>query len=242
MIAPTAGSTGAACVVPGCSVPYLTVRELGPDEALTLCLGHAEQAAAAPDERLRHLAGTPRRHASRPPWRTRPLLARVGGNFYYETRVLFRLGAVTCVGFDRDDGGNLLLDLRMPTASGQPRARISGNLWKVLPDGAEVACPASGRLLDISYPDGDRFRAEFSDVHDVRALRARFGGVARWAYRIRFPVTLVELSLRVANTDLGFDPEGTEMGGPSTVDCFTSHGIAAIGINLTKDQLDGLFP
>jgi len=166
----------------------------------------------------------------------------VAGNFFYETPVVFRLGSVTCIGFTRDEHHNLRLDLRMPTTSGQKRARITESFWEVPPLGADLACPSSGHLIDITYPDGDRFRAEFTDVHNGRALQVRFGNVARWAYRVRFPVTLVEITMMVANTDLSFSPEDTCMGGPTTVGCFTSHGRGAIDIPMDYDQLVGLFP
>ena len=177
-----------------------------------------------------------------PGWRQRRVLARVAGNFFYETPVILRLGTVTAIGFGRDDEGGLLLTVRMPTASGHPRAVLIDSLWVVPPTGAEVASPPSGRLLDIAYPDGDRFRVELTEIATAGALQMRFGSVARWAYRVEFPVTLAEISLTVANTDLEVGPDDTCMGGPRTVDCFTSHGGPAIHIPLTAAQEDGLFP
>lgn len=234
--------------MPGCGNPYLAWHELGPDEAVAMCLSHVEQATATsvPPERLRALQQSRqhRTHPERagPAWRQRPLLVRVAGNFYYETPVVFRLGSITCIGFPRDEHHNLQLTLRMPTTSGRKRARITESFWEAPPTGAELVCPSSGHLIDIAYPDGDRFRAEFTDVHNGRALQARFGNVARWAYRLQFPVTLAEVTMTVANTDLSFSPESTCMGGPTTVDCFTSHGRAAVDIPMTYDQLVGLFP
>jgi hypothetical protein len=220
---------------------------VGPDEGVALCLAHTEQAmkAALPVERLVALARTERRdrpETPRPAWRQRDLLARVGGNFYYESPVILRLGSVDCIGFSRDDERNLLLTLRMPTASGWPRAGITQNFWEAPPEGAKVACHASGRLLDIAYPNGDRFRAEFTDIHTAQVLQIRYGSTARWAYRVRFPVTLVSLTLNVANTDLVFSPDHTGMGGGPTTDCFTSHDPIALEIPMTETQLDALFP
>lgn len=239
---------GTRCLVPGCGNPYLAWHRLGPDEAVAMCLSHVEQAetAAVPAERLRALKRSseqpPQPGRSRPAWQQRPLLVRVAGNFYYETADVFRLGPVTCIGFTRDGQDNLLLSLRMPTASGQPRARITENFWHTAPVGAELTCPSSGHLIDIAYPDGDHFRAELTDVHDGRALQVRYGNVARWAYRVRFPVTLAEITLTVANTDLAFGPDDTCMGGPTTKECFTSHGRGAIDIPMAYDRLVGLFP
>lgn len=238
---------GARCLVPGCGNPYLARHPVGPDEEVVMCLAHVEQAEAAgvPADRLRALqqaGGGSAPGRQRPRWQQRPLLARVAGNFYYQPGEVFRLGSVTCIGFTRDQHRNLQLTLRMPTTAGQRRARITENLWETPPTGAQLACPPSGHLLDVAYDNGDRFRADFTDVHDGRALQVRFGNVARWAHRVQFPVTLVELTMTVANTDLGFTPDHSCMGGPATVDCFTSHGRAPIDIPLTYDQLVQLFP
>ena len=235
------------CIAPGCANPYLTRHAIGDGEVVPLCLSHAKQAAEteAPPDRLRSLAQAatrpdPRRQ--RPVWQLRPVLARVAGNFFYETPVLFQLGPVTCIGFGRGEEGNLLLTLRMPTTADRPKAAITDNVWDVLPDGAEVVCPPSGRVLDISYPDGDRFRIEFTDVHSAAALQMRFGNIARWAYRVTFPCTYVEVAATVANTDLEFGPNHCTFAGPGTKDCFTSHGPPAYEVALTPDQVDLLFP
>lgn len=236
---------GTRCLVPGCGNPYLAWHRFGPDEAVALCLSHVEQAEASsvPAERLRALKrSTEQAGRALPAWQQRPILVRVAGNFYYEVTDVFRLGPVTCIGFTRDEHDNLLLSLRMPTTSGRPRARITENFWHTPPLGARFACPSSGHLIDIAYPDGDHFRAEFTDVHNGRVLQVRYGNVARWAYRVRFPVTLVEVTMTVANTDLRFTPDDTCIGGPTTVDCFTSHPKSAIDIPLPYDQLQGLFP
>lgn len=231
---------GPGCPVPGCGHPYLAWHRFGDGEAVALCLAHREQAAEVPPDRLRLLGRSP--GARRPAWLQRKVLARVGGNFFYETPTILRLGSVTSIGFGRDERGDLLLNLRMPTASGQPRAVLLDSFWQVPPAGAEVVCPPSGRLLDLAYPNGDRFRLQLLEVHGAGALQARFGTVARWAYRVEFPVTLAEISLAVDNTDLAFGPDTTGMGGPPTADCFTSSGPPALDIPLTADQEAGLFP
>lgn len=235
---------GVACAAPGCANPYLAWHHIGPDEKVALCLAHAQQATEAPADRLQALARASERpaHPGRPAWQRRNVLARVGGNFFYETPVILRLGRLTVIGFSRDEQRNLLLTLRMPTASGEPRPVITENFWEVPPSGAKLVCPPSGRLLDIAYTNGDRFRAAFTDLHTAGVLQARFGKVARWAYRVRFPVTLVELALTVANTDLELSPDHTAMGNSPSVDCFTSHGDAAIDVRMPPNQVEALFP
>lgn len=236
----------AGCPVPGCANPYLAWHHFGADEKVALCLAHAAQAAdqaVAPD-RLRALVRASECPIGphRPAWRQRPVLARVAGNFYYEVPVLLRLGWVTCIGYSRNEHDDLLLDLRMPTASGQPRAGMAASFWEVPPQDAEVTCPRSGRLIDVAYPNGDRLQAQLSDVPSAAALQMRFGNVARWSYRVQFPVTLVEIALNVAGTDIELGPHHTCMGGPQTEDCFISRQPVGIDIPLTSYQLAALFP
>lgn len=232
------------CPVPGCAHPYLTWHHFGDEEKVALCLTHAAQAdeGAVGLDRLRALVRANEAPPDRPAWRQRPVLARVAGNFFYEVPILLRLGWVTCIGFGRDDNGVLQLDVRMPTASGQRRPVLAGGFWEVPPEAAEVTCPRSGRLIDIAYPNGDRFRAELTEVHNAGALQMRFGTVARWAYRVEFPVTLLQIAMNVAGTDLELGPHHTGMGGPQSEDCFISHQPVAIDIPLDSYQLAALFP
>ncbi|MDP9457654.1 MAG: HNH endonuclease, partial [Actinomycetota bacterium] len=49
------------------------------------------------------------------------LLAVVGGNFYYDTPIIFQYQGEPSIWFNRDEDGYLLLNVRMLSTSGQPR-------------------------------------------------------------------------------------------------------------------------
>ncbi|PLS85964.1 MAG: hypothetical protein CYG60_09755 [Actinobacteria bacterium] len=54
-------------------------------------------------------------------WMRHSLLAVVGGNFYYDTPIIFQYQGEPSIWFNRDEDGYLLLNVRMLSTSGQPR-------------------------------------------------------------------------------------------------------------------------
>jgi hypothetical protein len=162
---------GFCCPVAGCGSPYLTWHHFDPPwrvehhhrpaGMIALCREHADKAdnGSFTNDQLRELKRVGRERAElvrgRFDWMRRDLLARVGGNFYYEQPVILQVGPVPCIWFNRDDDSHLLLNFRMPTLSGEPRAQIEDNWWSVLPDVTECVCPPHGRLVEVSYQNGD---------------------------------------------------------------------------------------
>jgi hypothetical protein len=169
---------GFCCPVEGCGSPYLTWHHFDPpwryekhhrpEGMIALCREHADKAdnRSFTDNQLRHLKQVGAARATevrgRFDWMRNDLLAHVGGNFYYGTPVILRLGSTKNIWFERDENNDVLLNIKMPTLSGEPRARIENNVWTVLPRlAAEVICPPNGRLIDVKYNNGDWFRVEY---------------------------------------------------------------------------------
>ncbi|MFP8885032.1 hypothetical protein [Streptomyces mangrovi] len=140
----------------------------------------------------------------------RKLLVVVAGNYHYETYSILEIGGVKCIWFDRDEEGYLLLNFRMPTLSGKPRARVEQNVWTVSPKVEEVVCPPSGRLIDVKYGNGDRFRAEFFDLSNSGDLVRRYPDGRPWCSYIEYPVTVVEVYEKVAGTGISLTPKSIE--------------------------------
>ncbi len=251
---------GFCCPVDGCGSPYLTWHHFDPpwrkekhhrpEGMIALCREHADKAdnGAFTDDQLRELKRIGAARAltvrGRLDWLRRDLLAVVGGNFYYEQEIIFQVGSVPCIWFERDEDGYLLLNVRMPTISGRPRARIEGNFWTVVPDVADVICPPGGRLVQIHYDNGDRFCVEFFTVAEPNELEARYPnrGIKGWVSRCTFPLTVVELSETAAGTSLEIGPTFTRLGGGVISDCFvTRSGRAGIMVEATEQQVTQLF-
>ncbi len=251
---------GFCCPVKGCGSPYLTWHHFDPpwrvehhhrpEGMIALCQEHARKAdyGAFTDDQLRELKREGKSRAlevrGRFDWMRQDLLAAVGGNFYYQTNVIFEIGTVHCIWFDRDEDSNLLLNFRMPTITECPRAQIDQNFWSVIPAISEVVCPPSGRLIEVSYGNGDRFRAEFYDAASQEELAARYptSRVTDWSSSISFPLTVVELWETAAGTDIEFGPRFSRLPGNNMfTNCFTRGGGTAIHLEVSPDVLARLF-
>lgn len=252
---------GFCCPVVGCGSPYLTWHHFDPpwrtehhhrpEGMIALCREHADKAdnGSFTDDQLRKLKleGKPRSHEVRGrfDWMRRDLLAVVGGNFFYQTPIILQLGTNPCIWFDRDEDGYLLLNFKMPTISGHSRAQIDQNTWSVVPQVDEVVCPPSGRLVEVSYSNGDKFRAEFYDAASPDELAARYptSRTLDWSDDVNFPVTAVELWETTAGTTIEFGPRFSRMPGNNIFrDCFTCGGNVAFCINISPVDLARLFP
>jgi hypothetical protein len=171
-------------------------------------------------------------------WMRDKLLAVVGGNFFYETPVAVRFRDMPVVWFNRDASGRLLVNLQMLTTSGKPRLMMLDNFW--MTEGSsehEIVCPPSGRLVSAKYPNGDQLKIEFREISSLVALDHRYPreGLPPSERReletmgiqppdmptshadtveqfgINFPIAAVEVTMKVAGTDLSFGPKRTSI-------------------------------
>src|SRR5207237_6108641 len=94
-------------------------------------------------------------------WLRNDILAVVGGNFYYETPVIFEFGGEKAIWFERDTENNMLLNIRMVTVSGKPRLSLRNNDWIVLGDPVDFESRPSSTRIHAKYATGDRLTIEF---------------------------------------------------------------------------------
>jgi hypothetical protein len=252
---------GFCCPVTDCGSPYLTWHHFDPpwriehhhrpEDMIALCREHADKAdhGSFTDEQLRKLKREGRARGrevrGRFDWMRQDLLAVVGGNFFYQTDVIFRIGTTRCIWFERDEEGYLLLNFRMPTITGHARAQIEQNIWSVLPGVDEVICPPSGKLVEVSYGNGDKFRAEFYDLRSFDELAARYrtSKTESLSSSVNFPVTAVELWETAVGTAVEFGPRFSRLPGNNIfIDCFTSGCGTAIHLEASREELARLFP
>ncbi len=250
-----AEEVGFGCPVDVCGSPYLTWHHFDPpwsveehhrpDGMVALCRDHHPEADAGAFtvEQLRAFKGVGRDRSqalgARFNWTRERLLSVVGGNFYYETPIPVRIGVVPVVWFNRDASERLLVNIRMPTTSGEPRMMMIDNVW--ITEGAhehEIVCPPSGRLVSAKYPNGDRLKIEFRELMSLEDLdrrypppglpadvRARLEGSGMSLpemptshaetvrnFGVEFPITSVEITMDVAGSDLRLGPTQTSIG------------------------------
>ncbi len=185
---------------------------------IALCVEHAPKAdnGAFTDDQLRELkrVGVERAKEVRGQfdWMRDEILVRVGGSYFYQQDRVFEVGTQPVIWFNRDDDGYLLLNFVMPKFFDAPRATIVDNFWSIAPDVKEVICPPSGRLIDIDYGDGDRFRAEFLTLKSQSEALDRFPDAQIWISDVTFPLTVVELAESTANPIFQFDRDQIRIG------------------------------
>jgi hypothetical protein len=164
-------------------------------------------------------------------WMRRNLLSVVGGNFYYETPIIFQFRDEPGIWFNRDEAGYLLLNIRMLTVSGQPRVKIEDNFWLPRGDPDDLESPPSGKVLRVKYANGDSLGVEFFELESVSDARKRYSEVEPGNWRVSFPITAVEVHMKVGGTDIEFGPHQTTLPGHNTIrNSFMSH--CRVGISL----------
>lgn len=238
---------GFGCPVPGCGSPYLYWHHFDPPWAerqhhnlegmIALCGAHHAKADAGAftKEQLREFKLGGRNAATglrgRLDWMRHDLLAVVGGNFYYEIPVVVQFRGQPTIWFNRDEDRYLLLNVRMLTASGQPRMRIEDNFWIERGDPEDIECPPSGKLIHVMYENEDKLRIEFSELKSADALRARYPDACVDCWQVSFPMTAMELQMKVRGTDLELGARETTLPGRNVIrNCFIDH--CPVGLSL----------
>jgi hypothetical protein len=230
-----AAEVGFGCPVEDCGSPYLTWHHFDPPWAerhhhdpagmIALCRDHHPEADAGTftAEQLRELKHSGR-DLNRPlgarfNWMRQELVAVIGGNFFVETPIAVRIYQYPIIWFNRDANNQLLINLKMPSASPGPRIAIEDNFW--LTEGAderEIVCPPSGRLVEAKYSNGDYLKIEFREIESVDAFDQRYprsSGSHResLAGAVQLPIAVVEITMRAPGTGIDFTPAKTALGG-----------------------------
>jgi hypothetical protein len=204
---------------------------------LALCAEHHAKADAGAftKQQLRAAKDNGRLHAAvvsgRLEWMRRQLLAIVGGNYYFESDVILRVGQMPIIWFGRDSDGYLLLNIRLLHRNGQAPFVIKDNYWFAGEHVDDVVCPPSGRIIKLIYSSGSEVRVEFIDLNDYESAHQRYpmADIASWA--VPFPITAAEVQYRIAATGLDFGPDWTHLGGISITNSYFERTATAIQID-----------
>jgi hypothetical protein len=195
---------------------------------IALCREHhdAADAGAYTREQLHEMKAKGRGRAkelgARFEWMRHRLLVVVGGSFFYEVPIAVQLRDEPVIWFGRDEHQRLLLNVNMPSATHEPRMRVDNNFWLELGAPASLECPPSGKLVSVTYPNGDALRVEFFEVDNGDALSKRFKHtvLARRYLETEdldgFPVTAVDIRMRLMHEGkavIDFDAQETRIGG-----------------------------
>jgi len=239
---------GFGCPVPDCGCPYLEWHHFdppwieknhhNPEGMIALCRGHHIQAdnGAFTKEQLRQFKRDGRANwrqiSGKFNWMRNRILAVVGGNFYYETPVIFKFREQPVIWFERDENNYLLLNLRMLSTSKESRAYIQNNEWFNVGGEEDIECPPSAKRVKISYPNGDLVSIEFFEINDIEDAKKRYPDARASDWPIELPITAVEVTNIVANSGLEFNARETKFGmGNIMKNCFATHCGAGLSIS-----------
>jgi hypothetical protein len=152
--------------------------------------------------------------AGRFDWMREKLLAVVGGNVYYDVPTPLEISGKPAIWFNRDEQGRFLLNVEMPSLSGEPRLRIEDNYWIEIGEPDDLECPPKGTLLAATYRNGDVIRVEFSATATVDALTSRYPFLpllVEHGDEFVFPLAVVEIRLGVKASVLDLGPRGSRI-------------------------------
>jgi hypothetical protein len=238
---------GFGCPVPGCGNPYLywhhfdppwNEREhYNPEGMIALCGEHHAKANAGAytKEQLRDFKGNAVQHRKdiegRFDWMRRQLLAVVGGNFYFESPIILEFKKQPVIWFNRDEDGYLLLNLRMLSTSREPRVQLEDNFWLSIGNPDDLECPPSGKLLKVTYSNGDSMKIEFFELESEAISKKLYPQATFENWGIPFPITVVEVYEKVGGTEIEFGPRETTLpGGNILRNCFFRNNRVVISI------------
>ncbi len=246
---------GFGCPVLNCGSPYLEWHHFdppwseskhhNPDGMIALCAEHHAKAGAGAFTRvqLRNLKEEGIRRAQqvkgRFDWMRYDLLGVIGGNFHHKTLNILRVQGKKVIWFNRDEDGYLLLNIWMPTTTGQPRIQIEDNFWLVYnPSGlVDLVCPPSGKLLKVKYCNGDMMKIEFFELHSLEEMLKKYPEVLQHhqvlsAIKrcVAFPITAVEVAIIVTGMNINVSPSYAKYGRVSVRNTF--FGEAAVDIDI----------
>ena len=175
------------CPVPDCLNPYLEwhhfdppwskMKHHNPEGMIALCCEHHIQAdnGAFTDNQLFSFKKNAKKlnklTSGKFNWMRNKLLIVVGGNFYWETPIIFKYRCFPIIWFERDLNNNLLLNLRMLTSSKKSRAYIVNNEWYNTGKEEDIICPPSSKKLQIKYNNGDFVSIEFIELLNLEMIK-----------------------------------------------------------------------
>lgn len=237
---------GFGCPVGNCRNPFLEWHHFDPkwserehhepDGMIALCAMHHRQADAGAFtvEQLRQYKNIrpnlENRVGARFEWMRNRILISIGSNHYLETYDILKLNGHKIIWLTRDEDGHLLLNITPLSTSQEPRFGMEENFWLAHGNQEDLECPPSGRLIRISYPNGDKFSIEFRELNDEESLRTQYPDANPNVFGIETPVTAIEIAYRLAGTQIDFNSKrtclpGVQMQGGFAYQCGTVFDI-----------------
>ncbi|WP_045459841.1 hypothetical protein [Vibrio hyugaensis] len=226
---------GFGCPVKGCGNPYLEYHHFDPpvsvkphndpEGMIALCAQHHKKAdgGAYTTEQL-HAFKADKANADMVKgnldWLRKDLLAVVGGNFYYETPKIITIDNIDLVSLVRDEDGYLRLNVNMLSLESEERIIIEDNSWENIGSPIDLRSPPQGKKLEVSYPNGDYLYLRFIELKSEEQAIKKYGHDV--FSDLNFPLTAVEVNMKIAGTRIELSPKSSQIGGLQMTGCLSS--------------------
>jgi hypothetical protein len=216
------------CPVPDgeerCGNPYLTWHHFDPPWSvrqhhdpsgmIALCRMHHDKADAGAYTKEQLIAfknaDGSKEVVGRFDWMRRNLLVSAGRIVSCKARTLEIKGRPV-IWANRDLDGNFLLNVKLPDKAGKSRLLLEDNFWRLIGDPTDFECPPHGRLISVTYPDGDHLRIEFNEACDRTALAALLPNGTEFE-KLAFPILVASVQLTIAWAGIRLDDSGIHLG------------------------------
>lgn len=165
-------------------------------------------------------------------WLDKNILSIVGDNAFYDTPIPIQIDGHNIIKFTRDDYGAQKLSIEMLSTLPEERAIIDENSWENIGSPIVLISPPTGKELAIKYNNGDYLYLKFKEVDDQKMLR-HYYGIDMFGM-IDFPITVVEINMKIAGTNIEFKTSGID-----TLRSTFSKNISigcAIGLSIDTDR------
>jgi hypothetical protein len=238
---------GYCCPVPDCTNPYLEWHHFNPTwhecnhhdpkGMIALCGEHhgKADAGAFTNEQLLKFKSNAQSHSKfvtgQFDWLRQDILAVVGGNYFVDTEVIIQIDEQPIIWFNRNNDGDLLLNIKMLTTTNEERLILEDNFWIAKGDFKDFECPPSGKLISATYNNGDYLRVEFISFDDLEALKKKYVNPPEPVLNLSFPLTAVEVHYKIGNTLFDLGPKHSSVGAIFKNCFFANNGGAAIRVN-----------
>lgn len=220
---------GFVCPVEGCQSPFLTWHHFDPPwktrnhhnpyGMIALCQRHHNQAdvGAFTIDQLKRMKLSPengRKIASeRFNWMRNRIILMVGNCAYENVEVILEFKGDKIIWLERDSDNNILVNFKMLSTSGEPRAEMINNQWYAAGNEKSIVCPPSGKKLKVTYRNSDSLEIQFEEISDFESFKKKFPDSKIPLDQINFPVTISSLSFNVGGTDIKLSKRSTNISG-----------------------------
>lgn len=103
-------------------------------------------------------------------WRRKNVLVSMGGNFDYNSRIAFKINDTPVTWITRDEKNYLMLNINGKNII------VRDNTWLLPTNAQDIACLPSGKSLEATYTDGERFSIVFTEIENDQKMISKYPG------------------------------------------------------------------